>query len=121
MTVKTPCCWVADEMNTPPPEQQNRRTTRSALAEIPARLGMLSVSDNGRLPPVTAIGNATISWCFMFLGREFKMSWSFKCHGNRSILDYVTFSNPLGRWAWGGECGVGSSGSEYGGTNGRLS
>ncbi|XP_021935995.1 uncharacterized protein LOC110837781 [Zootermopsis nevadensis] len=42
-------------MNTPPPEQQNRRTTRSALAEIPTRLGMLSVSDNGRLPSVTAI------------------------------------------------------------------
>lgn len=42
-------------MNTPPPEQQNRRTTRSALAEIPTRLGMLSVSENARLPPVTAI------------------------------------------------------------------
>jgi len=50
---------VVDKMNTPPPEQQNRRTTRSALAEIPTRLGMLSVSENGRLPPVTAIGNTT--------------------------------------------------------------
>jgi hypothetical protein len=50
-------------MNTPPPEQQNRRTTRSALAEIPTRLGMLSVSDNGRLPSVTATGNVKILWC----------------------------------------------------------
>ncbi|PNF42850.1 hypothetical protein B7P43_G13079 [Cryptotermes secundus] len=42
-------------MNTPPPEQQNRRSTRSALAEIPTRLGMLSVSENGHLPSITAI------------------------------------------------------------------
>jgi len=47
-------------MNTPPPEQQNRRTTRSALAEIPTRLGMLSVSENGRLPSLTAIGSVTL-------------------------------------------------------------
>jgi len=53
-------------MNTPPPEQQNRRTTRSALAEIPTRLGMLSVSENGRLPPVTAIGNTRELSFFMF-------------------------------------------------------
>ncbi|XP_069698498.1 uncharacterized protein [Periplaneta americana] len=42
-------------MNTPPQEPQNRRTTRSALSEIPTRLGMLSVSDNTRLTPVTAL------------------------------------------------------------------
>ena len=52
------CLLVVEKMNTPPPEQQNRRTTRSALAEIPTRLGMLSVSENGRLPPVTTISNA---------------------------------------------------------------
>ena len=32
-------------MDTPPQDQNNRRTTRSALAEIPTRLGQLSVSD----------------------------------------------------------------------------
>jgi hypothetical protein len=58
---------VVDKMNTPPPEQQNRRTTRSALAEIPTRLGMLSVSENGRLPPVTAIGNTTELWFYSCL------------------------------------------------------
>lgn len=33
-------------METPPPEPPPRRTTRSALVEIPARLGALSVSEN---------------------------------------------------------------------------
>ena len=32
-------------MDTPPQDQNTRRTTRSALAEIPTRLGQLSVSD----------------------------------------------------------------------------
>jgi hypothetical protein len=53
-------------MNTPPPEQQNRRSTRSALAEIPTRLGMLSVSENGRLPSVTAIGITILLPCSCF-------------------------------------------------------
>lgn len=35
-----------ENMETPPPEQPVRRTTRSALVEIPARMGALSVSDN---------------------------------------------------------------------------
>ncbi|XP_014259525.1 tethering factor for nuclear proteasome sts1 isoform X2 [Cimex lectularius] len=42
-------------METPPPEPPLRRTTRSALVEIPARMGALSVSENrlnARLHPV---------------------------------------------------------------------
>uniref|UniRef100_A0A1B6CXA6 Uncharacterized protein n=1 Tax=Clastoptera arizonana TaxID=38151 RepID=A0A1B6CXA6_9HEMI len=39
-------------METPPNEAPMRRTTRSALAEIPARLGALTVLDNYRDTPV---------------------------------------------------------------------
>ena len=38
-------------METPPPEPPVRRTTRSALVEIPARMGALSVTDNIRPTP----------------------------------------------------------------------
>ncbi|KAK9511788.1 hypothetical protein O3M35_000384 [Rhynocoris fuscipes] len=36
-------------METPPPEPPPRRTTRSALVEIPARMGALSVSENRQI------------------------------------------------------------------------
>nr|CAD7257508.1 unnamed protein product [Timema shepardi] len=46
-------------MDSPPSDLQNinpnRRTTRSALAEIPARLGRMSVDDNSPYPPITAL------------------------------------------------------------------